>query len=86
MAQITFPAGHGSILVDLPVNVLSHGVESPGKIYMDTAHELLATIKDYLADYGELPKVEDVAHHLKKALGEEKIKEFVQNLLLGKSQ
>ena len=65
MATISFPPGKGSIDVEVQPNKLSTGVVSPGVKYMNAAYEVLWAIQQSLCDYGELPKVEDVAYHLK---------------------
>ena len=65
MAVITFPPGHGTILVEIPENKLTPHVPDPGKVYMDAAYEIMKAICGVLSDRGEMPNVEDVAHHLK---------------------
>lgn len=66
MTTITFE--RGTIQVVLPKNTLSTGVKNPGQPYMDAAYEILKNVQQYLADYGRLPNVEDVAYNLKEVL------------------
>lgn len=66
MAEISFLPGYGSISVKEPKNELSPGVKNPGDTYMKAAHEVLRAVQQNLAARGDIPAVEDVAHHLKK--------------------
>lgn len=68
MPEISVYEGHGSIYINTPENKLTRHVEDPGDDYMKAAYEVMKAICESLANNATMPKVEDVAHHLKDLL------------------